>query len=262
MSLTIYYFSATGNSLHIAKVLGRSAESYRLVAIPTLKNQSSIRADSEYVGLVFPMHYFGLPPAIEDFASKLILSSTVQYLFAAVTCGNHHFASCFQQLNRLLAPQQRQLAGGFYIDMISTYLPLADIPRPEQVRQRLQRAQEKAEQVASWVAAKKQVVEPEYLYWPCRHINTFWKQRLLADKGKQFYHTPACLACGRCAGVCPANNIIMTNEGLPKWRSNCQECLACLHLCPASCIEFGQRTRGRTRYHHPAVQVEELILPQ
>ena len=57
-----------------------------------------------------------------------------------------------------------------------------------------------------------------------------------------------CTRCGLCARVCPANNITLGCNELPKWHGNCTMCLSCIHRCPVRAIEYGKATRSKGRY--------------
>lgn len=67
---------------------------------------------------------------------------------------------------------------------------------------------------------------------------------------KPFHITRSCASCGRCAQVCPLNNIQMV-DGLPQWGDHCTHCMRCITLCPMKAIEYGKRSVGKPRYRCP-----------
>ncbi len=77
------------------------------------------------------------------------------------------------------------------------------------------------------------------------------------DKG--FTAEETCTSCGTCAKVCPVQNISLEN-GRPVWQHRCELCCACLHFCPVEAIQLGmmQGTKGRGRYRHPDLKVEDM----
>jgi len=75
---------------------------------------------------------------------------------------------------------------------------------------------------------------------------------------KKFFADGRCDSCGICAKVCPVDNIKML-KGKPSWNHKCQQCMACLHWCPKEAIQYGKMTRGRRRYHHPLIKLNEII---
>lgn len=257
MELTLYHYSATGNSLYVTKTLASRIAETKLTAITALNKEISIKPATPNIGLIFPMHYFGLPPAIEDFVNKLDLTST-NYIFAIVTCGDHHLGSCLHDLEKILLKKGGKLAAGFYVDMISSYVPLFPLPSPEMRQKLLAKADKTIQKIADVLLKQEQVIDTEYFWFPCSKINQYWKKRLLPKTDRKFSVADNCTACGCCEKVCPASNIRLVG-GKPIWRHHCQECLACFHFCPEQSIEFGSRTRGRERYHHPEITATDII---
>ena len=64
VSTYIYYFTATGNSLYIAKMLGNIIPDSKIISIlqSNKKEETSLEADK--IGFVFPLYYGGIPRAI------------------------------------------------------------------------------------------------------------------------------------------------------------------------------------------------------
>lgn len=67
-----------------------------------------------------------------------------------------------------------------------------------------------------------------------------------------------CSSCGICAQVCPVENIEL-KAGRPVWGSACEQCLACLNLCPESAIQHGKTSADQARYRNPKVALREII---
>jgi len=258
MKTTIFYFSATGNSLHAATSIAEKLDDCTLVSIPSLRQNETIVAAAERIGFAFPTHYFGLPPIVSEFIGKLKMDK-VKYTFAVVTSGsNRHFSSALHQVEVLLAKKRSKLDAGFHIDMISSYIPLSDIPPIEKVNSKLAQADRTIERAASAISALSGNHEAEHFWAPFQAINKYWKNNQLSQVHRKFSCTDACISCGSCEKICPVNNIRL-QDGKPQWLDNCQECLACLHFCPVKSIEFGRRTAGRKRYHHPKVSAADMI---
>ena len=66
--------------------------------------------------------------------------------------------------------------------------------------------------------------------------------------------TDACIRCGVCAKVCPANNITVTRNGV-RFADRCEVCYACLHNCPQNAIHMREeRSPVRLRNEHVSLQ--------
>ncbi len=60
-----FYFTATGNSLHVAKKIGGE-----LLSIPRMLKEKRFKFEDEAVGFVYPCYGFGLPRLVEEFILK------------------------------------------------------------------------------------------------------------------------------------------------------------------------------------------------
>ena len=49
-------------------------------------------------------------------------------------------------------------------------------------------------------------------------------------------------------------------NGRPVWQHQCELCCACLHFCPVEAIQLGmmQGTKGRGRYRHPDLKIDDM----
>ena len=63
-----------------------------------------------------------------------------------------------------------------------------------------------------------------------------------------------CNACGICEHLCPVDNIKMKDD-VPVWSDKCINCFA----CPKKAINADNITVNMHRYHHPDVNIKEII---
>ena len=80
-----------------------------------------------------------------------------------------------------------------------------------------------------------------------RAANPFFYQFIIGKPG--FHRDSRCVGCGKCAAVCPLNNIAM-EDGRPKWGGSCTHCMACVHRCPHQAVEFRKITVGKNRWYN------------
>jgi len=85
MSIGIYYFSGTGNSLYVAKDIAVKTGG-TLFPIASTVDMDTIKVDSDTIGIVFPVYYGELPVIIKRFAEKLDNVAN-KYVFAVCTFG-------------------------------------------------------------------------------------------------------------------------------------------------------------------------------
>ncbi len=81
----ICYFSATGNSLAVARDLADDLDG-RLVSISSTLGQNSVANDADTVGFVFPIYDFKPPSAVIDLVGRIDQIGS-KYVFAICTYG-------------------------------------------------------------------------------------------------------------------------------------------------------------------------------
>jgi MinD superfamily P-loop ATPase len=81
----------------------------------------------------------------------------------------------------------------------------------------------------------------------------------LLKKWKHFCVTDDCIGCGKCARLCPTQNIWM-ETGKPIFGDGCEQCMACIQWCPEQAINYKTKTAGKRRYTHPSVSIEEMFV--
>jgi hypothetical protein len=86
MKATIYYLTGTGNSLWVARTLAQELGDTHLSSIAA-REKGEKGTNSKVIGLVFPVHIWGIPPRVLQFVKEL-KSLQPAYIFAiAVNAG-------------------------------------------------------------------------------------------------------------------------------------------------------------------------------
>ncbi len=257
MKTIIYYFSATGNSLYVAKSLQASLGDTEICSIPEALARERFVVEADAVGFVFPLHCMGLPMQVESFMERLEFVNA-PYIFAVVTCGMPYFGQPFTDADTLLSPKGQHLHAAWYVQLVSNYILLWDIIANWRIRFRARRAEKKLREIAAAINHRAPHTTWQILGTPCRRIHESWKEARQKLDEKFLCDISACTACGLCEQICPSRNIIRP-DGHPVWQHRCVNCLGCLHICPTKAIDYGEKTKGRKRYRHKDITPKDLL---
>jgi ferredoxin len=271
MTTALYYFSGSGNSLHVARELAKRLPDAALVPIVRLLGRETIEAGGETVGLVFPIHGMTRPIPVKRFVERLDPRGA-SYLFAVATrAGTSHRA--FEAIDRALAKKGRRLDAWFTLTMPNNDPKLGDWepPTPEDLAALEERLPGRLDAIARVVAERRPCREPDT---DCPVPVGGLLSRLVplalryAEHGgtRDYFHaTPDCTGCGTCERVCLSGKCRLV-DGRPAWRSEtvCYLCYACLNYCPARAVQIKSKvymrsyTKEKGQYPHPYATANEI----
>lgn len=258
MKTAIYYFSATGNTLAIAKDVAACLGGAELIPM-TRYLKSGIAGDYDRVGIAFPVYVLGLPLIVAEFLRTVRIKEGA-YIFAVTNYGGLQ-GRALSQAKQILQKRGLELSCGFSIKMPGNYTPLyGAIPEDKQKKmfddeKRMVGEICGAVQSSSRGIMQEKPVIPNLLLYVLLYnigIGT------MKNEDKAFWVTDKCTKCGLCERVCPVDNIKLI-EGKPSWLHHCEQCMACLQWCPVEAIQYKKATLKRKRYHNPLVTVKDIL---
>jgi ferredoxin len=258
MKTVIYYFSATGNSLVVAKDLAKGLDNARIIPInEAVKSLDATAFDA--VGFVYPVYMFGLPLIVADFLTALKINPQA-YIFSVTTLGGLN-GRAHSLVKEILKKRNLNLASGFSVIMPGNYTPLYGAFSRERQDKMFAGQKIKTQKILDCVRQKKcGLMEEKPFLLNLLLYKVFYKfgSRHIPLSAKGFWATEKCTKCGLCAKICPVGNIQMQEAG-PRWLTHCQHCMGCLQWCPVEAIQYKNFTFGKKRYHHPDVQALDII---
>jgi ferredoxin len=254
MKTVIYYYTGTGNSLWTARLMAGELGDTSLYGM----SQMTAAGGADAVGLVFPVHMWGVPGLALRFIEKLEKNPNTYYFAVAVNAGQ--VSRTLVQLEKLMRVRGITLSAGFDIVLPSNYIPWGGPGPAERLEELYAAARKKIIYAAGLVKRKETGHIEKGPLWQRILFTALYKMtfNMVPKMDKDFWVDDRCNACGICAKVCPVGNITLEPDR-PSWRHHCEQCLACIQWCPKEAIQYGKKTPAYERYHHPEVKVKDMM---
>jgi len=254
---TIFYYTGTGNSLWVARKVADLLGGAEVVPISACADEKRA-VGSETVGLVFPVHIWGVPAPVVRFV-KTLEGLQPGYMFAvAVHAGQ--VSNTLVQLKKVMAENHVTLSTGFEIAMPSNYIPWGGPGPVEKQHRCFDLALERISRIAGRIQEKANLPVEKGPLWQRMLFTAIYDMSFsrVPKMDNKFWVDDKCNACEICRTVCPAGNITM-HDGKPLWNHRCEQCFACLQWCPQEAIQYGKRTPRYERYHHPEILLRDIV---
>ena len=250
----VFYFTATGNSLYVAKQLDEER-----LSIPQEMNRENRHYKAERIGIVCPLFEFEIPSLVKDFIRDSEFEAG--YFYLVVTYGMHHGGVA----ERTQAWLQSVGKAADYINTIIMHdnaLIVFDMDQQRSVEAEKQ-VDAHIDAIRSDIAAKKAMVQQA----PADEIDFYQNFVAWIEKTGPMYAFPlyrvtdGCVGCGTCTRVCP-RGCVRLEERRPVWDyTRCANCMACIQACPTKAIQFMtvKEPNPDARYRNPHIALKEII---
>ncbi|HYE80833.1 MAG TPA: EFR1 family ferrodoxin [Clostridia bacterium] len=257
MKTNLFYFSATGNCLAVAKDIAAGLPGAQLFSIPQVINEQ-LDLEADNIGVVFPVYYCGIPRIISDFIKKLD-PGKIRYMFAICTCGALP-AGTLLEVQKQLEAKGITLNAGFSIPMPGNYIVKYGAFPVKKQESMFLKEKEKVRSIIQEIKEQKQSGIEKNNFIINRIGESVYKSKLsqFPTLDRNFTVNEKCNGCNTCERICPVGNIKMKDQK-PEWQGNCEHCLACIQWCPREAIQYSAQTINRKRYHNPEVTIKEII---
>lgn len=251
----ILYFTGTGNSRYIAERIAEKLQDELFSINDRIKegNTHPVRADERLI-FVTPTYAWRIPRILNDWIQKTEFIGARQTWFV-MDCGAQ-IGNAAKYNKRLCGQKGLRYMGTAQIIMPENYIAMFRVPEAEEAKQIVAKAEPDIDHVAALIAENQAFSIPRnnlYDRVMSGPINAIFYP--FCVRSNAFRVSNDCIGCGKCAKLCPLNNISIEN-GKPVWGKECTHCMACICYCPANAIEYGKKSIGKPRYH-----LEELTNP-
>ena len=252
----VFYFTATGNCLYVAKQLDKN-----IISIPQVKTGEHFR--DEKIGVVCPIFGHDIPTNVREFLAQTRFDT--EYFYIILTFG-YCQGGATTRLDEYLRDIGKPAAYINVLKMVDNALPAFDIENELKIDPEKKVEKHLAAIQLDIAARKRLVAQPTA--WDLEYHEFFLNAPFKLDpeqdfraKGQEMYRiTEACVGCGICTRVCPRGSIRLVDGKAKQSMERCVACLACIHVCPQKAIQFTFPEKNpNARYRNPHVTLGEII---
>lgn len=241
----VLYFSGTGNSRHVAKVIADTTGDEIVSIGERIKfhDHSPVYSDKPFV-FAGPVYAGRFPRVMEKYIDTVTFAGSKKAYFIA-TCAQTPWLTV-KYVERLCERKSFSMLGFNSVVMPQGYIAGGGTQPKDVNDEILSKAEPEIQKIADKIAAgEKLETQKPGSGMMSDILNPIMYSFMIS--AKKFYVNGKCTGCGKCAERCPLNNI-KTASGKPIWGNECTHCMACISGCPNEAIEYGKKSVGKYRY--------------
>lgn len=236
----IFYFTGTGNCLHVAREL--ADENTELLSIPQLMRKKEFSFEADEIGIVYPIYGHMPPYMVRQFIKKAELKA--DYKFAILTYG-------MRKCNAVEIWDGISQKAGKKFDYINTLIMVDNWLPNFDMNEQMKMDKHIPENLAKITADLKQrrcwhepVTEEERRqHEGFMQLSGFDPEvGFLMRSEECFTVADNCIDCGICTYVCPRGNYKLKARGV-QMVGDCEFCFACIQNCPQKAILFSKEAK-------------------
>ena len=244
----ILYYTGTGNSRHLARILAEKLEDELVSAAEMIREgkRGDFHSEKPWV-FVCPTYGWQIPHIFRDFIRDAAFSGSREAWFV-MSCGSET-GNAAKGIRALCVEKQFHFHGVSQIIMPENYIALFAAPAPETAEKLVRIGEKRAERAAALIAAGQDFppvrprLKDKIASGP---VNAVFYSFFVKDR--KFRTTDQCVSCGKCVESCLLHNISL-EQGRPVWHGHCTHCMACISRCSTGAIEYGKHSVGLRRYY-------------
>jgi len=234
----IHYFSGTGNTYHMVKVIGDRLKLHGYEVVYNNIESGNEEQVNDFILHVFayPIYAFGTPSIVLRYFKNL---KPVQGCKTSIICSCVEFEG--QSLSHATSILKRKGYDVFLTDIgiyPHNWTQIAN-PVDEKIQRKVfedtdNKIVELTDKITNFKVSMRK----------CSMLNLGWSwlvfilfsiigRRIL---GKTFIADNSCISCQKCKEGCPVK-AIQLSKGKPKWNWKCENCQRCMNICPNRSIQ-------------------------
>lgn len=258
MKFIIYYFTATGNNLSVARGLQRELGNTTILPIAVLLDNKEIPEEYDMIGICAPSYYSHVPPFVMRCLEGVKFKDN-QIVFTVIGCGGNR-GHAIEDIRDTVKASGKTVKYEFAVTLPGNHI-LAYGAFPMIIQKTiLSHNKKKIKKIADALKAEGPEIHMGKSLLFTKKTDDQVKDIIASygELGKQYKVSEKCMKCRTCVKVCPVRNITMDGSRV-QFGDSCQRCMACIQWCPTRAIDKDNITEKRKRYHHPLINVEDIM---
>jgi len=228
--VNIIYFSPTGNTKYVAKILSKELGIEKIHALEKVRVEEL--ATDELI-LMFSIHAFNPTRTLNRFVKNLPTGLFKKIHLIAVGCNT-------AWVNEAVSVdiKKRLENKGYVVTTNIMAMPLTLVVSfPDDLIQKtIEEAKETVKKIALEIKEGSNIENP--IPFKSKLIHTVGKAEDFAARffGLELHAKKGCTSCSVCWSRCPEDNIKPNKKNLPKFGLKCMMCMRCVYECPEHVI--------------------------
>ncbi len=247
----LFYFTATGNSLYVAKQMDDDR-----ISIAQAIHDKEKKYTADKIGVVCPVFGHEVPELVREFFQEAEFET--DYFYLILTYGNRHGGA---------AELAQSMLKGFgvypsYINVVlmaDNFLPGFDMEEQKRLDKKVDvQIARIREDIGNRVTFISPVTDTDRAAHR-EFLNRAAKmpKEALADI---YRITDECIGCGICTKVCPKKCFRMDGKKSVWDSEGCMMCMACIHACPMMAIQMRMTEKNpKARYRNENISICEIV---
>lgn len=237
---TIVYFSPTGNTAYLAKILSEQLATDQVYALEHAETTTLGHAEttslepSGHLIILFAIHAFNAPRPVMRFVKALPKGRFKNVSIIGVGCNALWVNSAASlEVRRILGDKHYPILVDAVLAMpLTLVMRFPDDLGRAQVKSATQSIQALAQAIVN------EVVSPNGAPFKSKVLSKIGKVESVAARffGLELHAKKSCNLCGLCVRSCPEQNIYFNGNGKIRFGFKCLMCLRCIYSCPQKAI--------------------------
>ena len=241
MKIGIFYFSATGNTADLAKVMKSTLENkHHIVELRKLED-GWFENYNDFDFFIFgaPKHCEYMPLFFLNWLKQNVSKCDKSIEAAVFINGGSSIKAGFKKIINILKPKNINVKASKTIKMTNNFfLPPFDKFDGGDATVNCKAAEKVAEEFAMDISnGKMELEKAKFVMEKICKYTSYVYGKSTKKMARKFSTSSKCNKCGTCVRSCPENNIAI-KDGNIVFGDNCVVCARCLNICPMNAILY------------------------